>query len=73
MANEKLLRAPRVVLTSLGLLALYVTTAKIGLSLAVVHPSATAVWAPSGIALAALLMLGYRVAVVIFLAAFLTN
>jgi PAS domain S-box-containing protein len=61
------------VLIRLGLLALYVVTAKAGLSLAIVHPSATAVWAPSGIALAALLILGYRVAVVIFFAAFLTN
>ena len=73
MANERALRAPQAVLSRLGLLALYVVTAKIGLSLAIVHPSATAVWAPSGIALAALLMLGYRVAVVIFFAAFLAN
>jgi PAS domain S-box-containing protein len=73
MANEKALRAPQAVLTRLGLLALYVITAKIGLSLAFVHPSAAAVWAPSGIALAALLILGYRVAVVIFFAAILAN
>ena len=73
MANERAFRAPQAVLIRLGLLALYVVTAKIGLSLAFVHPSATAVWAPSGIALAALLILGYRVAVVIFFAAFLAD
>jgi PAS domain S-box-containing protein len=73
MANERAFRAPQAVLIRLGLLALYVVTAKIGLSLAFVHPSATAVWAPSGIALGALLILGYRVAVVIFFAAFLAD
>src|SRR5205814_9829457 len=73
MANERAFRAPQAVLIRPGLFALYVVTAKIGLSFAIVHPSATALWAPSGIALAALLMLGYRVAVVIFFAAFLAN
>jgi PAS domain S-box-containing protein len=73
MANERAFRAPQAVLITLGLLALYVVTAKIGLSLAFVHPSATAVWAPSGIALAAFLILGYRVAVAIFFAAFFAD
>ena len=51
----------------------YALAAKLGLSLAVVHPSATAVWPPSGIALAALLVLGYRVWPGILLGAFLAN
>jgi anti-anti-sigma factor len=43
------------------------------LQLAVVHPNATAVWAPTGIALAALLILGYGVWPGIFAGAFLVN
>jgi integral membrane sensor domain MASE1 len=43
------------------------------LTLAVVHASATAVWPPAGIGLAALLLLGYRVWPGIFLGAFLAN
>ena len=38
--------------------ALYVLAAKLGLTLAFVHASATAVWPPAGIALAALLLRG---------------
>jgi two-component system cell cycle sensor histidine kinase/response regulator CckA len=41
--------------------------------MASVHPSATAVWPPSGIALAALLALGYRVWPGVLLGAFLVN
>jgi len=53
--------------------AAYVVAGKVGLSLAVVHPSATAVWAPTGIALAAFLRLGYGVWPAIFVGAFLVN
>src|SRR5262245_64982221 len=61
-------------LAAIVLLALvYFAAGKLGLSLAVVHPSATAVWPPSGIALAALLVLGYRVWPGILLGAFLVN
>jgi len=43
-----------------GLAAVYFAAAKLGLKLAFLHSSATAVWPPSGIALAAFLLLGYR-------------
>jgi PAS domain S-box-containing protein len=56
-----------------GLFAGYVAAGKLGLRLAFVHPSATAVWAPTGIALAAVLVLGPRVWPVIFLGAFVVN
>src|SRR5258705_13885111 len=46
---------------------------KLGLMLAFVHASATAVWPPTGIALVALLMLGPRVWPAIFLGAFIVN
>jgi len=63
----------RGVILSLAVAAAYVVAGKLGLSLAVVHPSATAVWAPTGIALAAFLRLGYGVWPAIFIAAFLVN
>src|SRR5881397_3977503 len=56
-----------------GLAAVYALAGKLGLLLAFVHPSATAVWPGTGIALAALLLLGYRVWPGIFLGAFLVN
>ena len=67
---------PRVPLVSWGLLVLtgvYVLAGKFGLSLAFVHASASAVWPPTGIALAATLLLGYRVWPALFLGAFLVN
>jgi len=53
--------------------AAYLAAGKLGLALASVHPSATAVWAPTGIALAAFLRLGPRVWPAVFCAAFLVN
>jgi len=59
---------------TLALLALtYFGAAKVGLLLAVVHPSATAVWPPTGIALAGLLILGYRAWPAIAVGAFVAN
>src|SRR3989441_4749413 len=60
-------------LTLAAVFGLYVIFGKIGLSLAVVHASASPVWAPTGIALAALLTLGYRVWPAIFAGAFCVN
>ncbi|MGH7833516.1 MAG: MASE1 domain-containing protein, partial [Candidatus Binatia bacterium] len=57
----------------LVLTALYFCAGKFGLSWAVLHPSASAVWPPSGIALAALLLYGYRLWPGVFLGAFLVN
>src|SRR2546428_8468099 len=56
-----------------GLAAVYFVAGKLGLRLASVNASATAVWAPTGIALAAFLILGYRVWPAILLSAFLVN
>src|SRR2546427_9136995 len=55
------------------LAAVYLIAAKLGLKLAFVHASATAVWPPTGIALAAFLVFGYRVWPGIFVGAFLAN
>ncbi len=59
--------------TTLSLAALYFFAGKLGLMFAFFHVSATAVWPPTGIALAALLLFGYRVWPGIFLGAFLVN
>jgi integral membrane sensor domain MASE1 len=56
-----------------GLFLVYVLAGKLGLSLASLHPAASPVWPPTGIALAALLILGYRVWPAIFAGAFVVN
>jgi PAS domain S-box-containing protein len=55
------------------LAVVYAVTAKVGLMLAFAHPSATAVWPPTGIALAASLICGYGTWPAVFVAAFLVN
>src|SRR5206468_1511929 len=58
----------------IGILAVvYVVAGKLSLMLASLHASASPVWPPAGIALAALLLLGYRVWPAIFVGAFLVN
>jgi PAS domain S-box-containing protein len=66
-------RSPAYLARVAGLAALYFVAGKVGLSLALIHPSASAIWAPSGIALAALLLMGIRVWPAIFVGAFLVN
>ena len=56
-----------------GLVVLYFAAGKLGLHFAFLHSSASAVWPPTGIALAAVLLLGYRAAPAIFVGAFLVN
>src|SRR2546428_7761721 len=55
------------------LAAAYLIAAKLGLKLAFVHASATAGWPPTGIALAAFLVFGYRAWPGIFAGAYLAN
>ncbi|HUE41131.1 MAG TPA: MASE1 domain-containing protein [Chthoniobacterales bacterium] len=56
-----------------GLTLIYFVAGYFSLKLAVVNPSASPVWPPAGIALAALLVFGYRVWPAIFVGAFLFN
>jgi PAS domain S-box-containing protein len=79
--GQKLLSLVRLPLYSLDHLSLatflvfvvYMVSAKIGLASAVVHPNATAIWPPTGIALAALILFGYPLWPGIFLGALLAN
>ncbi len=56
-----------------AIVGVYYVAGKWGLSLAFVNASATAIWPPTGIALAVILLLGYRFWPSIFLGAFLVN
>src|SRR5437867_11020114 len=60
-------------LATVSLFAIYVVAAKAGLSLAAVNPSATAVWPPTGIAIAACLLMGRPAWPAIFAGAFVAN
>ncbi len=61
-------------LPAIGILTvIYFIVGKLSLQLAFVHPSASPVWPPAGIALAALVVFGYRTWPAIFLGAFLVN
>ncbi len=55
------------------LLPTYVLAAKLGLRLALEHPNVTPVWPPTGIAIAAFILLGVRVWPLIFVGAVLVN
>jgi two-component sensor histidine kinase len=56
-----------------GITIIYVGLAKLSLALASIHPSATPIWPPTGYALGAVLLLGYRVSPAIFLGALVAN
>src|SRR5688572_19316556 len=61
-------------LLAISLLAIvYLISARLGLAMAFVHPSATAVWPPTGIALAALIFFGSQLWPAILLGAFFAN
>lgn len=66
-------RSPKDALLLVALGGAYFIAGKLGLKLAFVHASATAVWPCTGIALVAFLTLGYRVWPVILMGAFLVN
>jgi PAS domain S-box-containing protein len=51
----------------------YFLLAKAGLEFASIHPSATPIWPPTGFAIAAVLLFGYRVAPAVFAGAVLAN
>jgi diguanylate cyclase (GGDEF)-like protein len=66
-------RSVKTLAAALAVGAAYFAAGKFGLKLAMVNPSATVVWPPAGIALAAFLVLGVRIWPAILLAAFLVN
>src|SRR5438067_13349275 len=63
----------RTPLTAGLLTVVYFIAGKLSLKLAFLNASASPVWPPAGIALAAMLLLGYRVWPAIFVGAFIVN
>ena len=55
------------------LAAIYFGAGKLGLSLAFLHTNVSPVWPPTGVALAAIWLLGYRIAPAIWVGALLAN
>jgi signal transduction histidine kinase/integral membrane sensor domain MASE1/CheY-like chemotaxis protein len=53
--------------------ALYFASAKLGLSLASIHANVSPVWPPTGVAIAAMVLLGFRIWPAILVGAFLAN
>jgi diguanylate cyclase (GGDEF)-like protein len=66
-------RLTKDLLIGLGVCAVYMTAAKLSLRLASIHPSATPIWPPTGIALSVFLALGTRFWPAIFIGAFVVN
>src|SRR5437588_461418 len=56
-----------------GFVALYIVAGKFGLSVAFLNSSASPVWPPTGMALAALLLFGWRLWPAVFIGAFVVN
>ena len=63
----------RQALILIGVAVVYFGAAKLGLSFAYIHSHVSPIWPPTGIAIAAVLLFGNRVAPAIFVAAFLAN
>src|SRR5262245_45372856 len=57
----------------IGIGLIYFDLAQTGLTLASIHHSSTLIWPPTGVALAAVLLLGYRIWPAIFVAALVAN
>ncbi|HWN99679.1 MAG TPA: MASE1 domain-containing protein, partial [Blastocatellia bacterium] len=53
--------------------AIYLVAAKLGLSLAFLNASVSPVWPPTGVAMAAVMLLGYQISPAIFVAALVAN
>jgi signal transduction histidine kinase len=73
MARDSNSRRISTLVTIVVLTFVYFVAGKLSLHLALVHVSASPVWPPAGIALAAILLFGYRVWPAIFVGAFLVN
>lgn len=63
----------KTILLNIVIAVIYIVSGKLGLSLAFDNPSATVIWPPTGLALAAMLIFGYRVVPAIFIGAFFVN
>ncbi|HKB85077.1 MAG TPA: MASE1 domain-containing protein [Ignavibacteriaceae bacterium] len=65
--------SPSILAKIVVLAAVYFIAGRIGLSLAFINPSASAVWPPTGIAIAAIILWGYNLWPAVFLGALFVN
>jgi PAS domain S-box-containing protein len=65
--------SPKYLLKLAAVAIVYFGAAKLSLNLASIHPSATPIWPPTGLALAAVLLWGHRIWPAIFAGAFVVN
>ena len=68
-----ILRSPKYPIELAAVAVVYFAAAKLSLTLASIHPNATPIWPPTGLALAAILLCGHRIWPAIFAGAFLVN
>ena len=68
-----ILRSPKYPIELAAVAVVYFAAAKLCLTLASIHPNATPIWPPTGLALAAILLCGHRIWPAIFAGAFLVN
>ncbi len=74
MRDARVRSPPRFVLLLAALVVVYFGAGRLGLQFfGLVNPSASAVWPPTGVAVAAMVIFGYRVSAAIFVGAFLVN
>ncbi|HUL44801.1 MAG TPA: MASE1 domain-containing protein [Bacteroidota bacterium] len=73
MGSRRIVEIGRYVLLVAIIGGFYFLTGKLGLHFALVHPSITAIWAPSGIALAAFLLFGNKIWPGVYLGALFVN
>src|ERR1700694_3906339 len=66
-------RSPKYPIELAAVAIVYFGVAKLSLTLASIHPSATPIWPPTGLALAAVLLWGHRIWPAIFAGAFVVN
>src|SRR6185369_16484325 len=60
-------------LEAVAIIVIYFAAARLGLSLASINANVSPIWPPSGLAIAAVVLLGYRIWPAILIGAFLAN
>ena len=73
VSHSDTLKYQRQLFEGLIVIAVYFGAARLGLSLAFLNASVSPIWPPTGVAIAAVLLLGFRVWPAILVAAFLAN
>jgi integral membrane sensor domain MASE1 len=68
-----MVRSPKYLIEFAAVAVVYFGVAKLSLTLASIHPSATPIWPPTGLALAAVLLWGHRIWPAIFAGALVVN